>query len=244
MRVIIVEDERMVARSLARCVRLVLGPSLQQLDVVEDLRSAQACLKKTRPDVLLLDLNLHGRDGFDLLKHAVAGAFDTIVVSANTDRAIEAFEYGVIDYVPKPFNTERLAQAFKRLSGRRGESVDLRYLIVRHAGKLERVNVEDIRAIHGANDYAELELASGARRLHEKTLQKLMRSLPAGFVRIHRSHIVNLAFAQSLTAHAGSRYELGLTDGRPLPVGRKWIASVRRAFADESAGVGRQHQVR
>jgi two-component system response regulator LytT len=97
MRVIIVEDEKMVVRRLARCVKSVLGASLQQLDVVEDLRSAQARLKETRPDVLLLDLNLRGRDGFEILRHAVAGAFDTIVVSANTDRAIEAYEYGVID---------------------------------------------------------------------------------------------------------------------------------------------------
>jgi two-component system response regulator LytT len=80
--------------------------------------------------------------------------------------------------------------------------------------------------------------------LHEKTLEKLARSLPAGFVRIHRSHIVNLAFARSLAAHSGRRYQLVLTDGNSLPVGRKWIASVRLAFADESAGVGRWHQVR
>lgn len=236
MRVTIVEDERMVARSLTRCVRSVLGASLQQLDVMGDLRSAQAHLQATRPDVLLLDLNLHGHDGFGLLKYAVAGAFDTIVVSANTERALEAFEYGVLDYVPKPFSTERLAQAFKRLSGKRSENAALRYLIVRHAGQLERVKVEDIRAIHGANDYSELELTSGACRLHEKTLAQLARSLSGGFLRIHRSHIVNLEFVQSLTTQAGSRYHLTLTDGTQLPVGRKWIASVRQAFADVTEG--------
>lgn len=222
----------MVARRLARCVKSVLGASLEQLDVTGDFRSAQSRLTETRPDVLLLDLNLHGHDGFELLKHAVAGGFETIVVSANTDRAIEAFEYGVVDFVPKPFSPERLAQAFRRLAGERGESAALRYLIVRHAGQLERIKVEDVRAIHGADDYAELELVSGVRRLHEKSLEKLARSLPGGFLRIHRSHIVNLTFVRSLAAMAGSRYQLALTDGSRLPVGRKWIASVRRAFAD------------
>ncbi|HET6724678.1 MAG TPA: LytTR family DNA-binding domain-containing protein [Gammaproteobacteria bacterium] len=234
MRVIIVEDERMVAKSLARCVESVLGESLQQLDVLGDFHSAQARLRETRPDVLLLDLNLHGRNGFELLQHAVAGSFDTIVVSANTDRAIEAFEYGVLDFVPKPFSTERLAQAFERLSGRHTEGASLRYLVVRHAGTLERIWIEDILAIHGANDYSELELLNGARRLHEKTLEKLVRSLSGNFLRIHRSHIVNLAFARSLTAQAGSRYRLTLADGSVLPVGRKWIASVRKAFADDT----------
>lgn len=237
MRVIVVEDETMVARSLARHVQSVLGASLQQLEIVGDVGSAQARLQVMKPDVLLLDLNLHGHDGFELLKQAVAGAFDTIVVSANTDRAIEAFEYGVLDFVPKPCNTERLAQAFKRLSGRRSESVALRYLIVRHAGKLERVKIDDIRAIHGANDYSELELANGARRLHEKTLEQLARSLSGSFLRIHRSHIVNLKDIQSLGAQAGSRYRLTLTDGSQLPVGRKWVASVRKALAGGADGV-------
>lgn len=235
MRVMIVEDEGMVARRLARCVNAALGASLEHLDITGDFQSARASLKESPPDVLLLDLNLHGRDGFELLKHAVAGGFETIVVSANTDRAIEAFEYGVLDFVPKPFGTERLAQAFKRLSGKRGKRAALRYLIVRHAGQLERIQVEDIRAIHGADDYSELELVSGARRLHEKSLEKLARSMSGGFLRIHRSHIVNLAFVQSLAAMAGSRYQLTLTDGSRLPVGRKWIASVRQAFSDATA---------
>src|SRR3546814_5242196 len=89
MHVIMVEDETMVARHLARCVESVLGASLQRLEIFGDLRSAEAHLQATVPDVLLLDLNLHGRDGFDLLKRAVSGSFDTIVVSANTDRALE-----------------------------------------------------------------------------------------------------------------------------------------------------------
>jgi DNA-binding LytR/AlgR family response regulator len=232
MHVIMVEDETMVARRLARCVESVLGASLQRLDIFGDLRSAEACLQATVPDVLLLDLNLHGRDGFDLLKRAVSGSFDTIVVSANTDRAIEAFEHGVVDFVPKPFTEARLGQAFERLSAKGGEGEAIRYLIVRHAGKLERIKIDDIRAIHGANDYSELELAGDSRRLHEKSLDKLAQMLAGRFMRIHRSHLVNLDEVHSLAAYAGSRYRLELKDGRELPVGRKWIKSARRALGD------------
>src|SRR3546814_13063742 len=112
-------------------------------------RSAEAPWQATVPDVRLLDLNLHGRDGFDLLKRAVAGSFDTIVVSANTDRALEAFEYGVVDFVPKPFTEARLSQAFERRLAKRDEGEAIRYLVVRHAGKLERIRIDDIRVIHG-----------------------------------------------------------------------------------------------
>src|SRR3546814_15008992 len=76
MHVIMVEDETMVARRLARCVESVLGASLQRLEIFGDLRSAEAHLQATVPDVLLLDLNLHGRDGFDLLTRAVSGSPD------------------------------------------------------------------------------------------------------------------------------------------------------------------------
>ena len=55
---------------------------------------------------MLLDLNLHARDGFEILKQIVSKSFHTIIISANIDRAIEAFEYGVLDFIPKLYNKE------------------------------------------------------------------------------------------------------------------------------------------
>ncbi len=66
-------------------------------------------------DVLFLDLNLNGKDGFDLLKTSVSGAFHVIIISAHTEQALKAFEYGVLDFVGKPFNKERLARALDRV---------------------------------------------------------------------------------------------------------------------------------
>src|SRR3546814_20820434 len=107
MHVIMVEDETMVARRLARCVESVLGASLQRLEIFGDLRYAEAHLQATVPDVLLLALNLHGPDGFDLLKRAVSGSSGNIVVSGKTDRTIKPFESGVDYYVPKPSREEK-----------------------------------------------------------------------------------------------------------------------------------------
>lgn len=234
MKVVIVEDEVMVARRLARCTKTALTSQLSSIDTFNDIDSARTRLDELQPDVLLLDLNLQGRDGFALLESAVAGSFDTIVVSANTHRAIEAFDYDVVDFVPKPFTTERLAQAFGRLGDEARAGRGVRYLVVRHAGQLERIRVEDVRAIHGANDYAELELTDGSTRMHEKSLSRLARLLSHRFIRIHRSHIVNRECIQSLATLEGSRYRLTLTNDRQLPVGRKWIESLRNTLADES----------
>src|SRR5690606_21849668 len=111
MHVVIVEDEVVVARRLERLVRSVLGDALERIDICSDLRTATDVLAGANDAVVLLDLNLGGRDGFDLLRRAAAEPFQTVVVSANADRAIEAFELGVVDFVPKPFTAERLEKA-------------------------------------------------------------------------------------------------------------------------------------
>src|SRR3546814_11982593 len=86
--------------------------------------------------------------------------------------------------------------------------------------------------IHWSNDYSELELAGVSRRLHEKSLDKLAQVLAGRFMRIHRSHLVNLQAVHSLAAYPGSRYRLELKGGGELPVGRQWNKAVRRKLAD------------
>jgi len=92
LNLLIVEDEPPIARRIEKFVRAALGSQLGSVHVAQTLDEAEDHLSHTTVDVLLLDLNLHGRDGFELLARAVAGSFHTIVVSANTDQALRAFE--------------------------------------------------------------------------------------------------------------------------------------------------------
>ena len=78
------------------------------------LPEALCFIENNSLDLVLLDLNLNGDNGFDLLTTAVSESFHTIVISAYKDQAITAFEYGILDFVPKPFNRDRLEQAFDR----------------------------------------------------------------------------------------------------------------------------------
>lgn len=231
MRIVIVEDEVMVARRLERLARQAAGaPST--IEVAHSLDDAAARLEDAAcardEPVVLLDLNLSGEDGFDLLKRAAASAFQVVVVSASTDRAIEAFELGVVDFVAKPFTAERLALAFDRVRGRRDpEMRALRHLAIADTGRIELVALDEVVAIHGADDYSEVETAAGSRLLHRKTLAALEAILPADFVRVHRSHIVNLRHATRLLAHGGGRHELVLTHGGSVPVGRRHLDALR-----------------
>jgi len=96
MRLLIIEDEASIMDRLTRLTRRILGCRLENLDTATTLDEAQGLLENGAFDVLMLDLNLSGKDGFELLKGLTARSFHTIVVSAHTQRAIEAYELGVV----------------------------------------------------------------------------------------------------------------------------------------------------
>jgi len=228
MRILIVEDEPVVAKRLARLLSEIPEAGEGPVELARSLEEALERLERQRCDLLLLDLNLHGKDGFDLLSAAVAGPHQTIVVSANTDRALEAFEYGVVDFVPKPFDKARLSKALARLSARSGVACGrARVLSFREGSRTRLVEIERIRAIHGADQYAEVELDDGQRLLHEKTLDQLQSILPERFMRIHRSHILDVGRIAALENQPGSRYFARMDSGELIPVSRREIAGLR-----------------
>ena len=86
MHILVIEDYPAIARSLEREVRRILGERVDRLEIVSDLAGAKTALEAAPADLLILDLNLGGEDGFEVLRWAAAGAAHTIVVSANTHR--------------------------------------------------------------------------------------------------------------------------------------------------------------
>lgn len=224
MKVLIVEDERVAARRLERLTREILGESVSEVVCMERLDDSEAFLTRNDIDLILLDLNLNGQDGFDLLKRASAGPFQTIVVSANTDRAIEAFEYGVTDFVPKPVMRERLESALKRVGGDHAQAsagaVSAKYLSVKRNGALYLIPVEQVSYLRGAGDYVEIHLKDKSVELHSKSLEALERILPERFVRVHKSFLVDTSAAGRVIVHGGGKYEMELADGTLVPVSR------------------------
>ena len=229
MKLLIVEDEPKIARRLEHLLRDLLGDEIRQLDHRHTLADADEWLHDSSIDLLFLDLDLHGCDGFELLTRAVAGSFLTVVVSANTDRAITAFEHGVVDFVPKPFSRERLRQALDRARGV-GSRQAIRFLACRSGGEIELVPLASVRFVRGAGNYSELHLDDGRSRLHDKNLERLERLLPQRFVRIHKSYLVSLDRLRRLHSLPGSRYQAELTTGERLPIGRSRIAELRKRF--------------
>jgi DNA-binding LytR/AlgR family response regulator len=226
MRVLIVEDEPAIARRLERFTRELLGPELTSIETCARLEDAERAIDRAGFDVVLLDLNLQGRDGYTLLERAAAGAFHTIVVSAHPERAIEAFDRGVLDFVAKPFGRARLMRAYQRLRDRARPDAAARLLAVRKFGAIALVPVADVLYVKGAGAYSELVLRDGRSELHGKSLDGLSLLLPPIFERIHKSYIVRLDEVARIRVREGTRHDVELRSGQRLPIGRRRYPAV------------------
>jgi two-component system response regulator LytT len=232
MIVAIVEDEALIAHRIERLAKEILDKKLTKIIVKNTLSEARRYLFEHPVDLLLLDLNLHGKDGFELLKQAVSGAFHTIIISAHTDKALEAFEYGVLDFVGKPFSRERLKKALMRFENtEKKNAFPTKYVAVRKSGKLLLLDVDEIRYIKGADIYSEIVLKNGHIELHDKSLQKLDAILPSNFFRTHRSYIVNMQCVKSFSTLGGSKYCLELSNDEILPVSRTKYKEIKQLLS-------------
>ncbi|MDP3736289.1 MAG: LytTR family DNA-binding domain-containing protein [Hyphomonadaceae bacterium] len=230
MRILIVEDEATAAQRLERLATAHLGTRLKEIVHAETVERGRRALAASRFDLVLLDLDLNGADGFDIIR----GSGDTprvVVVSARTDRAIDAFDNAVIDFVAKPVTQERLARALDRAmeaaspAGAAGPS-----LVVRSAGRIQLAPLTDVMLLSGAGDYVEVTLADGRKLLHDVRLDDLEKRLPASWLRVHRSHIVNLKHVRGTRKVAGGRHVVELRNGAEIPVSRRRAPQVVAAL--------------
>jgi two-component system response regulator LytT len=228
MDILIVEDEALAARRLKRMVEELLGGQAASITVKNTLSEADAYLTGNPVDLVLLDLNLNGESGFELLKRLAAGSFHTIIVSASLDQAVTAFEYGVLDFVAKPFDRERLKKALDRLGAAQSSGPSgLKYLSVKSLGAVRLIPLGSVRFFKGADDYVEIHLNDGSFELYGKSLDALMQLLPPHYCRTHKSYIADFRAAKRIRVHGGGKYELELQDGTMIPVSRTQYQAIQ-----------------
>lgn len=222
MNILIVEDESRIAKRVDRMTRDILGTSIESLAMVNTLHEGLAFIENNTLDLVLLDLNLNGEDGFDLLATAVSASFHTIIISANKEQVLTAFEYGVLDFVLKPFNRDRLEQALKRTTIKEEETLSskTKLLAIKKRGRILLIPIENVLFIKGAGAYTELFLAGGTKELHDKSLEKLEQLLSPSFIRIHKSYLVKMSEVKQISVKTGSKYLAELKNGTTIPVGR------------------------
>ncbi len=231
MKILIIEDEPAIARRTQRLTQSILGEEIDQIHICNSVESGLAYLAKQEIDLLLLDLNLHGADGFSILEQMMAAPFHTIIISAYKEKAITAFEYGVLDFIPKPFNQNRLAKALERFQKPSAEPItEAKFLAIQKKGRYQMMPIEHLLYVKGAGIYAELFFKDGSKEIHNKNLDKLSQLLPPHFDRIHKSYIINNQEIEELLVEPGSKYTLVLKGDIQVPISRSKYKPLREKW--------------
>lgn len=235
LRTLIVDDERLARRALRSTLAAQDG-----VEVVGEARSvdeAAALVREAAPDVVLLDIQMRRETGFDLLDRLDAPVH-VIFVTAYDEYAVRAFEVNALDYLLKPVDPARLAQALDRVratgsalahgSPRTADAFRYDDLFFYEEGRRPRfIRIADIVYVEAAGNYTTLHLTDGATALTSTTLTGWADRLPdTHFVRIHRSTLVNTERVEHIERAPNYTYEVYVA-GRDAPL----AMSRRRAKA-------------
>jgi two-component system LytT family response regulator len=260
-RAVVVDDEPLARQTIG----LLLSREVDFAIVAECGHGAEAidAIRRERPDVLFLDVQMPEVDGFEVLRTLGPGAVPAVIFVTAFDRyALQAFEQHALDYLLKPFSDERFAivldrtrerlreRTFASMAGRLTELLSAtataaatatapspRQLVVRDAGRTILIPHDDIVWIEAEDYCARIHLRRRTLLVRD-SLRALGDSLDgAGFVRVHRSAIANVACIREIEPLASGDQRLTLSDGTVLKISRTYRAQVVKA-------VGRGTQAR
>jgi two-component system, LytTR family, response regulator len=246
IRALIVDDEPLAREGM----RIHLGEH-QDIDIVgecDDGATAVMMIRDVAPDLVFLDVQMSGLDGFGVLR-AIGGEHMPIVVfvTAYDQFALAAFEAHAIDYLLKPIDPDRLDTALERVRNQleganRRERVDrvmsllsqvggqpryIERLVTRSDGKIRIIRVDDIDYIEAAGNYAKIHVG-GKMHLVREGMNSLESKLdPAKFLRVHRSVIVRIDRIKELESLYQGDYVVVLHDGTRLTTGRKYRDAIQ-----------------
>ena len=226
IRALVVDDEAPARRYLTLLLRRDpdIGPVIECASGLEAIQE----IRRSRPDLVFLDVQMPEYDGFDVLELLGADLPETVIfVTAHDTYALRAFEAGALDYILKPLENTRFTRALERAKGRlaRGspyQSHSVSRIAVKSRGQTLFLKAPEIDWIEAARYYACLHVGE-ATHLVRRTIQELEQDLdPRTFIRIHRSIIVNLERVKGLELQESGEYEVVLDTSVRLKLSRRF----------------------
>lgn len=235
MRAIIIDDERLARTELRKMLQ-----EFPEVEVVDEASNAEEGVQKIEshnPDLIFLDIQMPGKSGFEMLQeldHAPTVVFTT----AYDDYALKAFEVNALDYLLKPIEPKRLAEAVEKLRKTVGEHTQRSFPVVSGAtntsllGEHDQVFVKDgercwfvrlseVRLFESVGNYAKVFFGNN-KPLILKSLNALEERLdPKVFFRANRKHIVNLQMIEKVESYFNGGLLLELKGGEKIEVSRR-----------------------
>ena len=245
LRILIVDDEPIARRRLKT---LLKGEaSVEIAGESEDGESALEAIRRLRPDLVFLDVQMPGLDGFDVIELLKPDECPAVIfVTAYDQYAMRAFDVHAVDYLLKPFERARLRKALARaatLAGRADQPerlhalVDsvraeqpLRRFLIKTPGRVHAVRADDVESLEAAGHYVELRTEAGTHLVRDSMAAVERRLDPARFVRIHRSAIVNVDKVKALRPAFHGEFEVVLAGDRRLRCSRTYAANLTRVM--------------
>jgi two-component system, LytTR family, response regulator len=236
VRTLVCEDEPLARRAIREYLK-----DVEWVEIVAEAANgneAMRLLHKHEPDLVFMDVRMPGLTGIEVLDAATHRAA-VVFTTAYDAYALTAFELGAVDYLVKPFGRERLLETLNRVRVRlvgevagepRAGGITDR-LFARHRGGMVPVSTSEILRVDAATSGCSLVTARGAFEL-DVTLGEVERRLdPDDFVRVHRSHILNLEHVDRIRRYDERRLEVRLSDGSTVVASRQGSKLLRTLMA-------------
>jgi len=244
VRVLIVDDEPLARTALAQI--LAARPDVERFDSASDAIEAQERLSKHSYDVMLLDISMPELSGLELLGRMQQYGRplpSVVLVTAHAQHAVAAFEKHAVDYVLKPFSSERVNQALEFAFRRTASERAARFveliphlpalqqksfkIAIKSNGRILFIDPHELVVVQAEGNYVLLQQQTGSYLLRESISTIAEKLKPHGFVRIHRSVLVNASFVQEIRPCATGEYELRVRGGKEYTVTRTYKKNLK-----------------
>ena len=231
---IIIDDEKPAREFLEKLINQYYSNKIVVLETADSVAKGVEAINKLHPELIFLDIEMKGEDGFQLFKNFDNVFFDIIFTTAHKDYAINAIKHSAVDYLLKPINFIDLNDSIKRLERKHiastnqqrinalldnlnTDSKQFNKITLPTAKGYELEKISNIVYCEGMDNYAKIITLQGKEIVVSKTLKYLEENLPSEiFCRIHKSTLVNMNYISSYSRVDG--YSVTMSNGKKLDV--------------------------
>ena len=220
MKALIVDDERLARAELQRLLRA--HPAIEIVGQAANVAEARERIEALTPELLFLDIEMPGGTGFDLLAGLEASP-QVIFTTAYNAHAVRAFEVNALDYLLKPVDPTRLAQAVERALGRaveRTRASGLERVFVRDGERCWFVTLDEVPVLTSEGNFARLHLPE-YQPLLARSLNYLETRLAGRFFRASRQQLINLRLVEQVEAGPAGTLVLKMRGGTEVEMSRR-----------------------
>ena len=236
IKAVLIDDEKNNLDNLAQLLR-VSCPEVEICATARNADEGRTIILQHRPELVFLDIQMPGKNGFDLLQSLTQYDFEIIFVTAYDQYGIQAVKFAAVDYLLKPINVDELQSAVNRAiekSQKKKQNLQLENLIQllqqqqnKDEHRIALTTLKETRFIYtrqilrceSSNNYCTFYVADGEKLLVSKPIHEYEEILKGyGFIRCHQSHLVNKKYIKSWVKEDGGY--LLLDNGTQIPISR------------------------